>query len=86
MRVGASALPDEIPLTDEELINRRDAPLDAEPELRGRALADGLGISEAQVLFLEDGYCVRVLQPCWLAILGQLRSLGTVSAISNAPR
>src|ERR1700728_3311372 len=72
-------------VTDEaaELIKRRDVLLASEPRLRGRALADRLGVSEAQILMLERGRSACLLRSEWPEILGKVHLLGTVMAFTR---
>src|SRR5271154_4536113 len=67
----------------EELVDGRDALLAAEPTLRGRTLADRLGVSEAQILMLECGHSACILRPEWPEIIGKVSSLGTVMAFTR---
>lgn len=78
----ASTTEGEAVVINRELIDHRGALLVAEPKLRGRALAQRLGVSEAQLLLLERG-CSSHLRSAWPAIIGKLRSLGTVMAFTR---
>jgi putative hemin transport protein len=68
---------------NEELIERRDALLAAEPKLRGRALAIRLGVSEVQILMLDGGRSTRLLRPEWHEIIRRVCGLGTVMAFTR---
>jgi putative hemin transport protein len=79
----ASTTEGEAMVINEELLERRDALLGAEPKLRGRALADRLGVSEAQILMLECGHSAFILRPEWPEIIDKVSSLGTVMAFTR---
>lgn len=80
---NASASESEAIATSEELIERRDSLLAAEPKLRGRALALRLGVSEAQLLLLDCGRSTHRLRSEWLEIIRGISGLGTVMAFTR---
>lgn len=79
----ASAHDGDAMLADEELVAQRDALLAREPRLRGRLLADRLGVSEARVLMLERAGAARALRPEWSEIIGAVAGLSRVMAFTR---
>jgi hypothetical protein len=59
---GGSSVTNGAAHREPELIDRREALLGSEPNLRGRAVADRLGVSEAQLLMSDRGGSVRFLR------------------------
>lgn len=80
---NASTSDSETIVINEELIERRDELLAAEPKLRGRALALRLGVSEVQILLLDCGRSTRFLRPEWQEIIRGVSSLGMVMAFTR---
>src|ERR1700677_4690731 len=80
---AVSALTNQIARGRGDLSYRRDTLLASQPDLRGRALAERLGICEAQLLFIDQGRSARLLEPAWPAILERVSSLGTVMAFTR---
>lgn len=65
------------------LATRRAELAAAEPRLYPRDLAARLGVTEAELVALDEGASTIRLRPDWMALLGQLESLGEVMALTR---
>lgn len=65
------------------LAQRRTVLRGAEPKLYARDQAAQLGVSECELLDLDEGHGATRLRPDWTAILGGLHQLGPVMALTR---
>ncbi len=70
-------------MSDNALAERRSALLQAEPRLYPRDVATRLGVTEAELVALDEGQGATRLRPDFVAILSAIRHLGPVMALTR---
>jgi putative hemin transport protein len=77
------ASPNQVGIAAPDLAHRRAALAAAEPRLYPRDLAARLGVTEADIVALDEGSLASRLRPEWTGILARIGELGEVMALTR---